>query len=34
MGNQNARKHGAYSAKLLEAARYLKAIARITEMKG
>lgn len=29
-GNQNARKHGGYSAKTLEAVRYVKAIARLT----
>lgn len=28
-GNQNARKHGSYSAKTLEAVQYLKAIARL-----
>ena len=28
-GNQNARKHGGYSAKTLEAMRYVKAIARL-----
>lgn len=28
-GNRNARKHGGYSAKTLEAVRYLKAIARL-----
>lgn len=28
-GNQNARKHGGYSAKTLEAVRYVKAIARM-----
>lgn len=28
-GNQNARKHGGYSAKTLEAVRYVKAIVRI-----
>ncbi|WP_369815839.1 hypothetical protein [Erythrobacter sp. QSSC1-22B] len=28
-GNQNARKHGGYSAKTLEAVRYMKAIARL-----
>lgn len=28
-GNQNARKHGGYSAKALEAVRYVKAIARL-----
>ena len=28
-GNQNARKHGGYSAKTLEAAQYVKAIARL-----
>ena len=29
IGNRNARKHGAYSAKTMAAARYLKMIARI-----
>ena len=28
-GNQNARKHGGYSAKTLEAVRYVKAMARL-----
>jgi len=29
IGNRNARKHGAYSAKAMEAAQYLKALARL-----
>jgi len=29
IGNRNARKHGAYSAKTVEAVRYLRMIARI-----
>jgi len=29
IGNRNARKHGAYSAKTLAAVRYLKMVARI-----
>lgn len=29
IGNRNARKHGGYSAKAIEAVRYLKAIARL-----
>ena len=28
-GNQNARKHGGYSAKTLEAVRYVKVMARL-----
>ena len=28
-GNQNARRHGGYSAKTLAAVRYVKAIARL-----
>lgn len=28
-GNQNARKHGSYSAKIKEAVKFLKAIAKI-----
>jgi glucans biosynthesis protein len=31
MGNQNARKHGGYSAKTMEAARYLRRIARLVK---
>jgi len=31
VGNQNARKHGAYSAKTLAAVRYLKMIARLVQ---
>ena len=31
LGNRNARKHGAYSAKAKAAARYLKAMARLID---
>ena len=34
IGNQNARKHGLYSAEMLEAARYVRAMARQAKELG